>query len=355
LLGSGTNWFLRCPLVAVKLYHTTSGSLLDEILADGFPAGPADAGTVRLTDRRPERSASLNGQACVVFDIPEKEISPFEFDELGSTAREFAVPPKVLNRYPILASHPGARPTGTGTRPAPPATPPWRRLPIALAAGVVLLAAAGYAIYSVTKDDEESKPAPRAAAEPKEAQPERAESPPPPSRPEARRTESVAVGTRENGRLVRGVAFPAAGKNHFTWDLARGSSPNPRDRRYGTDYVVRSTLRAIRRYRSRHPDAPKVGIADLSRRRGGDFGPQNRTHENGLVVAVLYPRSDGSEAEPAIVEQVDRRLAQALLDEFARAGANSVSLDSRLGLTPPRGVTQSSSIEPRMHVGFPKR
>jgi hypothetical protein len=335
----------------VKLYHTTSGSLLQEILTDGFP----DAGTIRLTDKRPDRSASLNGQASLLFDIPEKEISRFEFDELGSTAREFAVPPEVLNRYPIVASHGGRRAWDAGPRPPARVETARRRRSIALAAAVVVLLAAAFGIYSATRDDDESEPTPR-ATEPGSVQRERPEPPPAPSRPARERTQSVAVGTRENGRLVRGVPFPPAGKNHYTWDVVNGSSPNPRDRRYGTDYVVRSVLRAVRRYRRRHPDAPKVGIADLSRPRGGEFGGQNQTHENGLVVAVLYPRSDGGEGEAAVVEGVNRQLAQALLDEFARAGATTVSLDPRIGLTPRRGIRQSgSSIEPRMHVGFPKR
>jgi hypothetical protein len=341
-IASGVLW------LTMKLYHTTPGSLVAEILNDGF----ADAGSVRLADQPPDRWANLNGQGCLLFDIPEKEISRFEFDELGTPGREFAVPAEVLNRYPILASRRGPRILGTRVHPRAPVTATRRRQWIALAALMILLAGGGYGIYSVTRGEEKSHHALR-AAEPPGGQRQRPE---PPSQPQAEPTGSMAVGSREHGRLVRGVVFPAAGTNHFTWDVDNKVSPNPRRRRYGTDYVVRSVLKAVKRYRRRNPSAPKVGIADLSRRHGGDFGGgRNPTHENGLVVAVLYPRSDGGETEPAIVEEVDQGLAQALLDEFAKAGATTVSLDSRLGLTLPRGLTQSASIEPRMHVGFPKR
>jgi hypothetical protein len=334
----------------VKLYHTTSGPLLEEILADGFPASIPDASGVRLTDRAP---ASLNGQAAVVLDIPEEEVRRYEFDELGSSAREFSVPADVLNRYPILAHHSGQRPTGPVT-PAPAPAPPRRGPWIAVGAVVLLLAAGAVALLATGgDDDDEESPPPERAAE--QRAPQREPEPPPPSqRPEPERPGSVAVGSAQSGRLVRGVALPSAGRNHFTWDVSSQSSPNSRSRLYGTDYVVRSVLRAARRYRAGNSGAPKVGIGDLSRRRGGELAG-SPGHANGLGVVVLYPRSDRAESEPGFVEDVDRGLAQALLDELARAGATRVTLDPRLGLRVPRRVTRSTSIEPRMDVVFRKR
>ncbi len=337
---------------AVKLYTTTPGSQLEGILADGFP----DGSSVRLAEGRPEGPADLNGQAYVLFDIPEDALRSFEFDELGTPGREFAVPAEVVNGYPILASRPGVRPTGPPIRPPGPVAATRRKPMIALSAvGVVLVAAAAYAIYSSTRDEDKSSPksgpAP-AAVKTTGAADERSQ---PAPKPQRERTGSVAVGSPDHGRLEHGVAFPAAGANHFTWDVVTKTSPNPRPRRYGTDYVVRSVLKAVRRYRKRHPGAAKVGIGDLSRRRGGDFGAGNPGHENGLVVTVLYPRHDGGESEAAFVDEVDRGLAQALLDEFMRVGATGVSIDPRLGLKVPGRVAQSASSEPRMDVRFPKR
>ncbi|HEY1360112.1 MAG TPA: hypothetical protein VGF21_17570 [Thermoleophilaceae bacterium] len=334
----------------MKLYHTTPGPQLEAILADGFPSGSS----VRLAEGRPEGRADLNGQAYILLDIPEDAIRSFEFDELGTPAREFAVPAEVVNSYPILASRPAVRPSSP-TVPPPAAVTPKRRIPmIALAAvGVVLVAGVAFGIYSLTRDDDNdsnSSPAPAAART--TSSPKQQSQPAP--KPRRERTGSVAVGSPQHGRLEHGVPFPAAGANHFTWDVAHNDSPNPRSRRYGTDYVVQDVLKAVRRYRKSHPHAPKVGIGDISRRRGGDL-PGNPGHENGLVVTVLYPRHDGAEQGVSFVDEVDPGLTQALLDQLAKVGATAVSLDPRLGLKVPRGVAQTASGAPRMDVRFRKR
>jgi murein endopeptidase len=157
------------------------------------------------------------------------------------------------------------------------------------------------------------------------------------------------------------VAFPAQGPNHFTWDAILHRSPNRRARRYGTDRTVRAVLRSAARYRRGHPGAPRVGVADLSLREGGPFGVEygglgHTTHQNGLDVDVLYPRKDRRDAEARSRGDVDVRLAQALLDEFVRAGAVSVTVDPELGLKDPRGVVQAMPYhETHMHVQVRRR
>jgi hypothetical protein len=316
---------------------------------------------------------SDDGHALILFDIPEDEISQFEFDEVGSPARQFAIPAEVLNRYPIVAVRqpPEQRqltaPASSDASEPPPAAAPRRRRGaarrrrrrLALAALLALLAGGGIAAYAATRDDDGGN-AQRASSSTNTGTTESAPTTAPaPAPPATKPTGSVAVGTPGHGRLIRGVAFPAAGPNHFTWDASTNSSPNPRSRRYSTDYVRRAVLRALGRYRKRNPGAPKVGIGDLSLRRGGAFetlsGGRDQGHQNGLDVTVLYPRSDGGETEPTAVEQVNRQLAQALLDELARAGAIRVTLDPRLGLTVPKGMSETTSSQPRMHVGFRKR
>jgi hypothetical protein len=342
----------------VRLYHTNANSIVEEILADGFPVSTPEAGGVHLTDRPPAGADVRNGQSSILFNIAEEEIRPYEFDRLGSNAREFAVPAEVLNRHPIMAVRQDRQPA-LGPGPSPPAPSrertPQRRRWIAIGGLVVLVAAAGaYALVSATGGGDEGN---RRASKPTPARHAKSggtAAPAPPTSPSGRRTGSVAVGTPEHGRLVRGVPFPAAGPNHFTWDAVNDSSPNPQSRRYATDYVVRSLLRALRRYRKKNPGAPKVGIGDLSGRGGGSL-PPNQGHQNGLDVAVLYPRSDGSETEPANVQQVNVTLAEALLAQLHRAGATRVSLDPRIGLTVPDGMRQTATQEPRMQVGFPRR
>ena len=45
------------------------------------------------------------------------------------------------------------------------------------------------------------------------------------------------------------------------------------------------------------------------------------SHENGLDVDIYYPRRDRTAEAPRTTAQIDRRLAQDLLDRFVAAGA----------------------------------
>ena len=154
---------------------------------------------------------------------------------------------------------------------------------------------------------------------------------------------SVAVGSPAAGRLERGVRLPAAGEHFFTWDPVLRRSPNRAWRRWGTDTLVRLVLRVAREYGEAHPRAPRVGVGDLSRPHGGDFGPQfgyigHATHQNGLDVDLYYPRADGRERAPRDASEIDRRLSQDLVDRFVAAGAVTVFVGPNTGLTGPPGV-----------------
>ena len=64
-------------------------------------------------------------------------------------------------------------------------------------------------------------------------------------------------------------------------------------------------------------------IGDLSRPRGGHFGPEfggtgHASHQNGLDVDIYYPRRDRLELPPFEVRDVDRSRAQWLVDRAAR-------------------------------------
>lgn len=170
---------------------------------------------------------------------------------------------------------------------------------------------------------------------------------------------SRAVGRPNDGRLVRGVRLPAEGVHYITWDFVRDRSPNRARRRWATDDTIRTTLRVVRAYRRAHPDAPRVLIGDLSRPRGGDFGSRyggigHASHQNGLDVDVYYPRRDGREREAYRPPQVDRRLAQDLVDRFVAAGAVNVFVGPRLRLRGPRGVVVPlAHHDNHLHARFP--
>jgi murein endopeptidase len=151
---------------------------------------------------------------------------------------------------------------------------------------------------------------------------------------------SRAVGSPGAGRLIRGVRLPAETELFFTWDPVNHVSPNPAWRRWGTDDLVRSVLAVVKRYAREHPSAPRIGIGDLSRRHGGYFGPKHATHQNGLDVDVYYSRRDRRERPPKRAEQIDRPLAQALVDLFVAAGADLIYVGPNTRLTGPPGVVQ---------------
>jgi murein endopeptidase len=154
---------------------------------------------------------------------------------------------------------------------------------------------------------------------------------------------STAVGSPAAGRLVSGVRLPAERRTFFTWDPVLRRSPNRPWRRWGTDRLVRIVLRVARQHRRAHPRAPRMAVGDLSRPRGGDFGPQfgyigHASHQNGLDVDVYYPRADGRERAPRWASQIDRRLSQELVDRFLAAGAATIFVGPNTGLTGPPGV-----------------
>ncbi len=170
---------------------------------------------------------------------------------------------------------------------------------------------------------------------------------------------SHALGSPSAGRLVAGVRLPAEGRHFFTWDPLEHVSPSPGWRRVGTDGLVRLTLEVIREYAADHPRAPRVGIGDLSRPHGGDFGPQfggpgHVSHQNGLDVDVYYPRQDRRQRPPLRASQADLRLAQDLVDRFVAAGAEVVFVGPSTGLVgPPRIVRVLQHHDNHLHVRLP--
>jgi murein endopeptidase len=168
--------------------------------------------------------------------------------------------------------------------------------------------------------------------------------------------ESRAIGKPYAGRLVAGVQLPAEGRDFWTYDWGLRASPNRPWRRWGTDRLVRTLLDVLAAHRAAHPEAPRVGVADLSRPHGGWFGRNfgglgHASHQNGLDVDVLYPRIDGLERRPWAPWLVDEALSQDLVDRFVDAGATQVFTGPRLHLRGPRKiVVKLVHHDDHMHV-----
>jgi murein endopeptidase len=172
---------------------------------------------------------------------------------------------------------------------------------------------------------------------------------------------SRALGRPTRGRLVNGVRLPSEGQDFFTWDPVLRRSPSRPWRRYATDRLVRVLLRVLREHRAAFPDAPRVGIGDLSRPRGGNFGSRygglgHVSHQNGLDADIYYPRRDRRETHPGSVRRVDRALAQDLVDRFVAAGAHYVFVGRSLRLRGPRKrVVVWPNHNDHMHVRIHNR
>ncbi len=210
---------------------------------------------------------------------------------------------------------------------------------LALAA---LLVAAAVAIAQPAQDPPAPEPAPTVVGTPGPVVDTQPSIPPDFAAVEWHASRSLGHPARR-GRLVRGVQLPELGEDFFTWDPIHNEIPNREWRRWGTDRLVRTVLQVIHDFRLEHDGAQRVGIMDLSRPHGGRFGKNfgglgHASHQNGLDIDILYPRADDTEQRPVKPSQVDRELAQELVDRFVAAGAVKVFVGPRLNLKGPRKI-----------------
>jgi murein endopeptidase len=162
---------------------------------------------------------------------------------------------------------------------------------------------------------------------------------------------STSLGRPDHGSLVNGVQLPAEGITFFTWDPVLRRSPDRGWRRWGNDRLVRMVQQVVGEYWLENPDAPRVCIGDLSRRHGGDFQPTHASHQNGLDVDVYYPRLDRRKRPPIRPAQIDRPLAQDLLNRFVAAGATRIFVGPNTHLKGPRRIVQVLVLhDNHMHV-----
>jgi murein endopeptidase len=238
-----------------------------------------------------------------------------------------------------------------------------------IAALLTVLALALPAVVLALPDDPERRaPAPRATPSPlppvatPEPRPRRTRPAPLPRVPRPKpepRPRSRAAGQPYDGRLVNGRPLPARGPGYVTWDPIRKRIPNRGWRRWGTGRLLRTVERVLAAYARRNPGAPPVLVGDLSRPRGGSFGPQyggigHVSHQNGLDADIYFPRLDGRLRAPRRPDQVDRRAAQRLVDAFVREGAERVFVGPSLDLRGPAGVVQVlAHHDDHLHVRLP--
>jgi murein endopeptidase len=233
---------------------------------------------------------------------------------------------------------------------------------LALLVIVLALALPVAAVLALPRDAD--TPAPRPTEPTVEPAPPPAKPAPLPRVPRAKpvpRPPSRAAGLPWAGRLVDGHPLPVRGFGYTTWDPIRKQVPNRGWRRWGTGRLVGSVRRVLAAYARRHPGAPPVLVGDLSRPRGGDFGPRfggigHASHQNGLDADVYYPRRDGRLRAARRPDQVDRGAAQELVDAFVGIGAQRVFVGPSLDLRGPPAVVQPlTNHDDHLHVRLPRR
>ena len=163
---------------------------------------------------------------------------------------------------------------------------------------------------------------------------------------------AASIGLPYSGRLVDGTQLPVEGPDWVTWNPVTDSVPNLPHRLYGNEHTIRTILSVIGAYRTAHPDAPRVVVGDISFRDGGRMD-EHVSHQNGLDVDLYYPRLDRHLSAPIATSQIDRDLAQDLLDRFVAAGVQTVFVGYSTGLRGPSGVVVPyPNHENHMHLRF---
>jgi len=174
---------------------------------------------------------------------------------------------------------------------------------------------------------------------------------PQPKLPNCQRHPSRSIGSPGNGRLVRGVLFPATGHDHFAWNFRTQRIGGSDRTRWGTCWVVRAVLRAIVAYRRRNPAAPPVAVGDMGLRRGGPIDGHS-THQNGKQIDLYFPRRDRRLREPHTGAQVDMRLSGQLVRAVLRAGARLVLIGPRIQIRTGARVTRWPHHDDHLHAFF---
>jgi murein endopeptidase len=170
------------------------------------------------------------------------------------------------------------------------------------------------------------------------------------------RVGSIALGRPNRGRLLNGLQLPAQAPYWVTWDPILRRVPNRPGRRWATDRLLAFLVTVLRDYHLANPTAPPVLVGDLSRPRGGRFGPEygglgHASHQNGLDADIYYPRLDRTLRAARRPREVDRALAQDLVNRFVAAGAQFAFVGLRVGLTGPPAIVQAiAHHDDHLHV-----
>jgi len=343
----------------MKVGFIASPATVQSVVDNGFGALPTGT-EILLKEAVPGAFADLGVQAAALTEAPQDVLELHE-QPAGADGqpRAFLVPSELAEPFLVLAYR-GVPPDGRGGMRRRRGLRSPKRVVASIAAltlaGVVAAAALDSLAENEGTERSDGTPAPRPSPTGAKA-----------NRDEGRRgvarspaaDRSRALGSPTAGSLVNGIPLPADGEHFFTWNIPGANSPNERFRRFGTAAVIERVQDVTSAYARARPQAPRVGVADLSLPRGGKFGVEfggsgHLAHQNGLEVDILYPRADGEERAVTAATEADRALTQDLLDRFVEAGAAVIFVDPALGLRGEPSIVQPRPFhEEHMHIRFP--
>ena len=169
--------------------------------------------------------------------------------------------------------------------------------------------------------------------------------------PDCDQHQSRSIGSAGHGHLLRGVLFPAAGRDHFAWNFRAQRIGGSDHTRWGHCPVVRAVLLGLATYRARNPDAPPVAVGDMSLRHGGEIDG-HATHENGRQIDLYFPRRDRERREPHTIAQVDMRLSRELVRAMLDVGADQVLVGPHIRIGTSARVIRCPHHDDHLHAIF---
>ncbi len=156
---------------------------------------------------------------------------------------------------------------------------------------------------------------------------------------------------RNSNRAVSGWRpMPSVSTTYFLWNALRGGRTRSAARAWGTCSSVENVRQVLREFHDRHPERARVGIGDISLRRGGYFSGHG-SHRNGVDIDLYYPRADNREVSTQTARQMNRRLSQELINLFVRSGSRLIYVGPSTGMR-GRGVQVYPGHDNHFHVHY---
>lgn len=156
--------------------------------------------------------------------------------------------------------------------------------------------------------------------------------------------QSLSIGRSSEGKILGAKALESSETLRIL--------PRRHERRclnWGTPRLVAALRRAAERVRQSSPDAPQLGVGDLSKARGGPIRPYSRSHQSGRDADLAFYQLD-EQGQPVAAEDLLSFDAQGYADNGKRR------FDARRNWLLVRALLQDSEVDVQwMFISRPLR